>query len=124
MLRIVGLQRSDNADREFILLQNQGSMRVTLRGHALVSEDALVHGDLKDKGHAFAEEIQVPPGQYVILLTGTGIARWAKTKENHLIYHVYMGRRAPVWTGTQLPIHLLAPQHSYTERAEAALLMR
>lgn len=124
MLRIVGLQRANSAEREFLLLQNQGSMRVTLRGHAIVGEEALLHGELSGKGYAFADEIQIPPGQYVILITGTGIARWAKTKENHMIYHVYMGRRDPVWSSQQLPIHLLAPQHTYTERVEPALMMR
>jgi hypothetical protein len=124
MLRIIGLQRANQAEQEFILLQNQGSMRVTLRGHALLGESAYIHGDLAGNSYAFAEDVQVPPGQYVILFTGTGISRWAKTKDNHVIYHVYMGRRAPIWTDTSLPIHLLAPQHSYTERAEPTLLMR
>jgi hypothetical protein len=124
MLRIIGLQRADHAEQEFILLQNQGSMRVTLRGHALLGEGALVHGDLSGVSYAFSEDIQIPAGQYVILFSGTGIPRWAKTKDNHMIYHVYMGSRMPVWSSAPLPLHLLAPQHSYTERAEPALLMR
>lgn len=124
MLRIVGLQRADNVEQEFLLLQNQGSMRVTLRGHAVVGDAAFVHGDLAEHGFAFGADIQVPPGQYVILFTGSGIARWAKTRDNHMIYHVYMGRRKPVWSSSPLPLHLLAPQHAYTERLEPALLMR
>jgi hypothetical protein len=124
MLRIIGLQRADHAEQEFILLQNQGSMRVTLRGHSVLGEAAFVHGDLAGNGYAFSEDIQVPPGQYVILFTGTGISRWTKTKDNHMVYHVYMGRRAPFWSAQPLPLHLLAPQHTYTERAEPALLLR
>lgn len=124
MLRIVGLQRASQPEQEFILLQNQGSMRVTLRGHALLGESAFVHGDLTGCSYAFSEDIQVPPGQYVILFTGTGISRWAKTKDNHMVYHVYMGRSVSTWSATSLPIHLLAPQHTYAERAEPALLMR
>lgn len=99
-------------------------MRVTLRGHAILGENAYIHGDLAGGGFAFSDDIQIPAGQYVILYSGTGISRWTKTKDNHMVYHVYMGRRAPIWSGAPLPLHLLAPQHAYTERAEPALLMR
>jgi hypothetical protein len=124
MLRIVGRQRAESADQEFLLMQNQGAMRVTLRGHAVISESSLLHGDIGLASHAFSDEIQVPAGQYVILFSGTGISRWARTKDGHMIYHVYIGRKSPVWSTATLPIHLLTPQHSYTERPEPTLLLR
>jgi hypothetical protein len=42
MLRIVGIQRSERVSEEFILLQNQCSMRLKLKGHVLMTENRVV----------------------------------------------------------------------------------
>jgi hypothetical protein len=41
MIRIVGIERSSDAQNEFILLQNQGHMRAHLRGHAIIADKCL-----------------------------------------------------------------------------------
>jgi hypothetical protein len=117
MIRVIGIQRAETAEQEFVLLQNQGSMRASLRGHVLLSERALVEGGRGPELHAFNDEAMIPAGMYVILGTGLGIPRWGRTKEGGLIYYAYMGRRDPVWTELG-PLHLLSTQHTFTERRE------
>lgn len=122
MLRIVGLQRSETADYEFLLLQNQGSMRIQLKGHAILSESAVRSGDLSMGAHAFADDVFVAPGFYVVLTTGPGIPRWARTKDGAHVYHAYMFADAPVWSRVELPLHTMGSQHVYAERTEPLLV--
>ena len=122
MLRIVGVQRNAYAEQEFVLLQNQGSMRITLRGHVVLSDCALDSGDLGLTAHAFNDEVHVPPGMYVILFTGRGNPRWARTKDGAMVYHSYMGRDASVWHLCSGPFHVLNRVHTYAERREAMLV--
>lgn len=124
MLRIVGVQRSSAADQEFILLQNQGSLRVNLRGHVLLSELALAAGDLAPFSYAFCDEEFVAPGVYVVLSTGIGGAHWAKTKDGTYVLRTYMNRSEPLWSRCSGPVHLLARQHTFTERSSESLLLR
>lgn len=98
-------------------------MRVSLRGHCVVSESAVGSGDLGIGAHVFADEEMIPAGQYVLLVSGCGMPRWAKSKDGSLIYHAYVGSNRPVWSRCDLPLHVLAPHHTYAERGEA-LLMR
>jgi hypothetical protein len=72
VIRIVGLQRNESTTQEFILLQNQGSLRLSLRGHVIVSDAAIENSDLSFAAHAFNDDVQVPPGMYVLLSTGRG----------------------------------------------------
>lgn len=124
MIRIVGLQRQQNSDQEFVLLQNQGSLRTSLRGHVVVSEGAFLSGEVGEAVHSFTQDITVAPGQYIVLYTGFGTSRWVRTKDSMMVYHCYMGRNAGVWINTILPLHVLGIQHSYQERTEPALLLR
>lgn len=118
MIRIVGLNRSPDVRHEFVLLQNQGAMRVALRGHAVLAESLL---DGRDQGamHLFAEDEVVPAGKFVLLFTGPGEPRWARTRDGQLVYHAYMGRREAVWQGVEGAIQLLQPQHRYIDRPAA-----
>ena len=116
MIRIVGVQRSANPDEEFVLFQNQGTLREVLRGHVVLSEKALECPDHMQLSHVFRDDEQVPSGMYVILYTGHGRSRWARTKENALVYFAYMGREASVWDNCPGPLHLLMKQHSYAAR--------
>ena len=122
MLRIVGVQKNAFAEQEFVLLQNQGSMRITLRGHVVLSECAVDSGDLGLTAHAFKDEVHVPPGMYVILFSGSGTPRWAKTKDGALVYYSYMGKDAEVWNRSAGPLHVLNRVHTYVERREALLV--
>jgi hypothetical protein len=121
MIRIVGVQRNSQPDQEFVLLQNQGSMRANLRGHLLVNESAFLSGEVGDNFHPFTEEVSIGAGQYVVIYTGFGSSRWVRTKDGTVVYHTYMGRRSSVWEHALLPLHILNVQHSYSERAEHCL---
>ena len=122
MLRIVGVQKGESADREFVLLQNQGALRVTLRGHALLSETALESGVVEGAVHAFSDDERVPPGAYVLLYSGRGMPRWGRSKDGSTVYHTYMGFEDTVWSKVELPLHILRTQHSYVDASEALLL--
>lgn len=122
MLRIVGLQKDDTPDREFLLLQNQGSMRLNLRGHVIMSDGAIDRASLSEATHAFPDEVLVPPGMYVLLFTGHGVPRWCRTKDGTNVFYSYMGRDRTIWTRTDLPLHVMCTQHTYAERGEALLL--
>lgn len=122
MLRIVGLQRSETADHEFLLLQNQGSMRIHLKGHAILSEGAVLTGDLSMGAYAFPDDVYVAPGLFVVLTTGAGNPRWARTRDGAHVYHAYMFKENPVWSRVELPLHTLGVQHVYCERTEPLLV--
>lgn len=122
MLRIVGVQRNAFAEQEFVLLQNQGSMRIALRGHVVLSECAVDSGDLGGTAHAFRDDVTIPPGHYVILFSGSGVSRWARTKDGGQVYYTYMGRGDSVWQGSEGPLHVLNRVHTYAERREAQLV--
>ncbi len=124
MIRIVGIQRSPSPEKEFVLLQNQGSMRLALRGHLILSETSVQTGQIGESCHIFCEDALIPAGMYVLLITGVGESRWTKTKDGALVYYCFMNRRASVWNDSTVPLHLLSTQHSYTERREAMLLLR
>lgn len=97
-------------------------MRISLRGHVVLSETAVDSGDLGMAAHAFNDDVKIPPGMYVILFSGPGNARWAKTKDGALVYHSYMGRDASVWNKSAGPFHVLNKVHTYIERREALLV--
>jgi hypothetical protein len=121
MLRIVGIQRSDCAEVEFLLLQNQGTLRVSLRGHVVLAETAIERGELARAAHLFADDEHVPAGLYVMLSTAQGMPHWGRTKDGAHVYHAYAGRTDPLWSEPG-PLHILAPGHTYCERLEPMLL--
>lgn len=123
MIRIVGVQRSDNIGQEFVLLQNQGSMRVNLRGHAVFAEGAINDGPNSAAWHVFSEDEHIMPGQYVLLRTCPVARHWTTTTEGQRVYHTSMGRLSSVWQHVPGSIHLLAPQHSFCERPVEAILV-
>jgi hypothetical protein len=122
VIRIVGIQKSPVPEKEFILLQNQGSLRIKLRGHVVASDHAFEGGQLDLAGHAFKDDVLVPAGMFVILFSGSGTPRWARTKEGQMIFYAYMERVHSVWNDVSCPVHMLATQHSYAERPTAVLL--
>lgn len=123
MIRIVGIQRSPESSSEFALLQNQGGLRLSLRGHAILREDALEVGDPARNMHFFTDDVIIPPGVYVLLHTGIGVPRWARSRDGALMYVAYMNRTEPAWYDFHGPIHILATQHTFNERKEALLVV-
>ncbi len=122
MIRIVGLQRNQSVAQEFVLLQNQGSLRLNLKGHLVIGELALNEGDLTHAAYAFGEDVLIPPGMYVLLFSGSGVSRWARTRDGAQVYYSFMNRQTSVWEQNPGPIHLLSTQHSFSERPPALLL--
>jgi hypothetical protein len=125
VIRIVGVQRNESPDEEFVLLQNQGGLRINLRGHIILSEWG-IDTDLSDHAHVFRDEALIPSGAYVILYTGRGTPRWARTKDGAIVYYAYAGRETPIWDRSIGALHVLATQHTFTGRREGreAIAMR
>ncbi|MFQ3586322.1 MAG: hypothetical protein SNJ76_01475 [Fimbriimonadaceae bacterium] len=94
-------------------------MRIRLRGHAVISESCLATNDLSRGAFAFADDEAIPPGFFVVLQTGCGVNRWAKTKDGTHVYYVFMGRNQSVWSRSLEPVHVFHTQHTYVERTEA-----
>lgn len=119
MIRLVGVSRSEQVAEEFVLLQNQGTMRQHLRGHAVVSETSLENGGMGQAWHLFADDEYIQSGCFVMLRSGTGAPRWSRTKDGAMIYITFMNRISPVWAGLPDPLHVMAIQHSYREARES-----
>ncbi len=124
VLRIVGVQRNENLAQEFILLQNQGHLRVKLRGHILMSECALDDGSVEESLQVLKDDEYVPPGLFVLVSTGSGMPHWGKTKDGTYVFHTYLGMARPFWNNCPGAIHILCPHHSYCERSTEVFAMR
>ncbi len=122
MIRIVGVQRSPNPQQEFILLQNQGGLRINLKGHLLLADSAMEGAPLDSTAHLFTEAEFVPAGMFILLTSGVGEPKWTKTKEQQLVYYSFMNRTSSVWERLPGAIHLLNLQFTHQERRPALLL--
>ncbi len=110
------MQRSERAHGEFVLLQNQGGVRLRLAGHAVASAG----GDGAEV-HVFGEDDLVPAGAFVMLASGHGLSRWGRTRDGQMVLSVFMGREGPVWSLREGPLSVLGVQHTYAPRRDAAL---
>ena len=90
----------------------------------MISECAIDAQGLTQAAHVFTDDVQIPAGMYVLLVTGCGEPKWSKTKEGALIYNAYMNRQFTVWERSEPPLHLLNRQHSYSEPREPAILLK
>jgi hypothetical protein len=124
VIRIVGVQRAARPEQEFVLLQNQGGIRLNLRGHVVLTDAAIDTQLAACSAHAFADSEFIAPGGYVLLRTCEGNPGWYRQKDGTLIYHAYMGQRACAWNDTYGQLHILSTQHTYAERREPALMLR
>jgi hypothetical protein len=124
LIRIVGVQRNDLPEREFVVLQNQGALRVNLKGHMLVSDAAIARGELDRSVHVFSDDILIPAGMHVVLFSGVGEPRFCKSKDGGLLFYTYMNREESVWNKVEGPLHVLAKQHTYTPDREPSLMLR
>lgn len=123
MIRIVGIERHSEPGREFILLQNQGALRVHLRGCAVVPDVRCDFAPNSPAMHLFSDDTHVVPGAFVMLHTGEGVPRWNVTRDGSRVYHAYMNRDSGLWGAIQGPLHVLGIQHSYVERTTPALIL-
>ena len=95
---------------------------MSLRGHVVLSESAVEQRDLSSNAHIFSDDVLIPAGMYVILYSGDGEPRWARTKDGAMVYYVYMNRESPVWDRCVGSLHVLSTQHTYAERRETELV--
>ena len=116
MIRIVGVQRHEETANEFVLLQNQGSMKINLKGHIVAAQSVVDAGDASEALHIFSDDVDVLPGMYVLLRTCSGVGHWNHSHERYSTYYAYMHRRAPVWSRNPGPVLVMAPQHKWVER--------
>lgn len=123
MIRIVGVQRSDNLAQEFVLLQNQGNMRLNLRGYALIAESVIDDPAGVQEAYVISDSIDVPAGHHVAIRTGEGQSRWSH-REGYHVYHLFLGRSTPIWSRLPGDVHLLAPAHCYRERQVEKILVK
>ena len=124
MIRIVGIERNPDPNREFILLQNQGSLRQLLRGCAVVPDCRCDLAPSSAVMHLFADDTHIVPGAFIMLHTGVGEPKWNVTRDGSRVYHAFMNRDNSVWNNLQGPLHVLGIQHTYTERVAPALTLR
>ncbi|MCA0361043.1 MAG: lamin tail domain-containing protein [Armatimonadetes bacterium] len=116
MIRIVGVQRSEDLNQEFIVLQNQGNMRVNLRGYALVAEASVDEPSGLQEVYVIRDDVSLPAGHYAVVRSGSGSPRWVHDEGYHYFY-TFLARNSSVWNRLSGPIHVLAPQHTFCERS-------
>lgn len=116
MFRIIQVNRSETVNSEFVLLQNQGNMRLPLRGVTVMSDCAIETRDL-GLAHVFSEDALIPPGAFILLHTGTGEHTATRCRDG-IIYRTFMNRDDRVWSLCPGSIHVLAPQHTFVERRQ------
>lgn len=123
MLRILAVQRSDDAQREYVLLQNHGSLKVSLRGHLLTNDRGLDDANAQNM-YVFSEDAQIPAMAYVLLVTGTGKNGWYQDSDARPVYCVYWNKKQPVWSREEDAIHLLHVIHSNRPRPQGLVVNR
>lgn len=123
MLRIVEVQRSEEPQSEYLLLQNQGVLKIGLRGHMIANEDAIGRGGAETT-FAFTDDIQVPAACWVLLITGCGTNGWHRDPDSKPVYCVFWNRDRSVWNYEHGPIHLLNVVHTSMPRSEGLLISR
>ena len=114
MLKIVDIHPASGVQGEYIVLQNQGLVTVSLRGWALCT-DAYLEGDatrVMDEMYIFREDIPIKPYTRVVLFTGSGQDGWVPTIDGKQAYCAYWGREQRIWTQSA-HVHVL---HMFTAR--------
>lgn len=114
MLRIVGVQRTHEPNEEFVLLQNQGVLKVNLKGHLIASENAFeLDGSFSpDSVFAFSDDVIIPPKSFVMLVTGVGDDGWGRSKDGSLVYYKFWQKNRTVWDKDDCPVQVLGVLHS------------
>ena len=95
MLKIIEVHPATNTQGEYIVLQNQGLVTVSLRGWALCT-DAYLESDparMAQEMYVFREEVPIKPYTRVVLFTGNGEDEWVPTIDGRQAYCAYWNRR-------------------------------
>ena len=120
MVRIVGLQRSEDVHSEFVLLQNQGSLRANLRGLTLLAGCTV--GTDRPALYVFPDDVEVAPGNFVLLKSSPCPGRWCLTSDGQRVFYTGMGRSDVFWSKFRGEVHVLGIQHTFCERSAEPVL--
>lgn len=115
MLRIVGMQRSSDPEKEFVLVQNQGSMRIELRGHALMFIPDVNTSGAGVRFFPLLNSERVVPGGFVLISSGHGRDGLAKTIDGSQILRLFANQSKPLWSEESGNLSILATQHTFSE---------
>ncbi len=112
MLKIVEVHAAECARGEYVVLQNQGLVTVSLRGWALCT-DAYLEGEpgqMAGEMYVFREDVPIKPYTHVVLFSGYGEDGWVPTTDGRQAYCAYWNRSDRIWTYAQHihVLHLLA----------------
>ena len=108
MLKIIEVHPALHSQGEYIVLQNQGLVTVSLRGWALCT-DAYLGSDpirMAQEMYIFRDEVPIKPYTRVVLFTGSGEDDWVPTIDGRQAYCAYWNRRDCLWSSAA-HVHLL-----------------
>lgn len=108
MLKIIEVHPATSTQGEYIVLQNQGLVTVSLRGWALCT-DAYLDGDpmqMAQEMYVFRDDVAIKPYTRVVLFTGSGEDDWVPTVDGRQAYCAYWNRRERIWSSAA-HVHLL-----------------
>lgn len=99
MLKVMEVHPAKDARGEYLVLQNQGTVSVDLRGWALCTM-AYLQGDAAQRAHemyVFREEANIRPYTRVVLFSGQGEDGWQETIDGRQAYCAYWKRDRGIW---------------------------
>jgi hypothetical protein len=110
LLKITDLHPASTPGSEYVVLQNQGLITISLKGWALAGDSYLSGDAARSAGETFifSDDIPIKPYTRVVLFSGEGTDGWYETIDNKTAYLVYWNRPTPVWIDTPY-VHLLRP---------------
>lgn len=53
-----------------------------------------------------------------MLITGSGVSQWGRSKDGSLVFYCYMNRAVSAWNDSEGALSILAPQHRYCPRTQ------
>ena len=100
MLKIIEVHPASGVGGEYVVLQNQGLVTVSLRGWALCTDVYLLDDatQVANEMYVFREDVAIKPYTRVVLFTGDGESEWVPTTDGKQAYCAYWGRSERIWT--------------------------
>ena len=108
MLKIIEVHPAPRPEAEYVVLQNEGLVSLTLCGWALCSEMVFTADpcDWSSSFYMFDQDADIRPYTRVVLFTGVGEDGWAPTIDGRQAFLAHWNRKQPVWKHAQT-IHIM-----------------
>ncbi len=108
MLKIIEVRTAPRPEGEYVVLQNEGLVSLSLCGWALCSESVFSPDspDWSSSFYMFDHDVNIRPYTRVVLFTGSGEDGWVPTIDGKQAFLAYWNRRQSVWKNAQT-IHIL-----------------